>query len=446
MVSKCIAPEIVVGGLSPIHGRKTQMLKSSLNLIYWHFMTLPPKREMWLLFTLAGIQFTNILDFMIMMPLGPQFIEIFNITDTQFSFLVSSYTFAAGASGLLASLYIDRFDRKKLLLALYILFGLATLACGLAPHYWAFLAARVAAGIFGGVLSALITTIVADVVPFERRGRAMGIVMTAFSASTVAGVPLGLYLAAKFSWHMPFFLIAAFVPVLAAGVVVTLPSLTAHLAGNAKKSAFSDVGAVLSDANHWRAFLFTSLIMMGGFVVIPFITIYLRANHGWQPEQITYNYLFGGLATLVSARFVGKWTDSKGKVPVFTLMALLVPVPILAMTLSDGLPNWSVYMIGALFFGLMSARMIPGMAIVSSAAPPHVRGTFMTLNSAVQSGAMGVAALIGGALISRDANNHVQNYWVAGVVAALASVMAILVARTIKVHGARAIIPRGDLS
>ena len=400
-------------------------------------MTISPRREKWLLLTLAGIQFTHILDFMIMMPLGPQFIDVFHISDSQFSVLVSSYTFAAGASGLLASLYIDRFDRKKLLLALYTLFGLATLACGLAPNYEAFLLARVAAGVFGGVLSALSTTIVADVIPFERRGRAMGVVMTAFSASTVAGVPLGLYLAARFSWHTPFFLIAAMVLTLALGVTVTLPLLTSHLHRQApNKSTFTDVAAVLGDANHWRAFLFSALIMMGGFVVIPFITIYLRANHGWSPEEITYNYLFGGLTTLVTARFVGRLTDRKGKVPIFTLMALLVPLPILALTLSDGLPTWLVLVIGSVFFGLMSGRMIPGMAIVSSAAPPAIRGTFMTLNSAVQSGAMGLAAIVGGALISRDAGNLVQHYWRAGLVATAASFLSILVARTILMRGA----------
>ena len=169
---------------------------------------LTPRRELWLLLTLAGVQFTHILDFMIMMPLGPQFRALFGISDAQFGLLVSAYTLAAGVSGLLASTYVDRFGRKRLLLVLYVLFGLATLACGLAPSYAALMVARIAAGLFGGVLSALCQTIVADVVPYERRGRAMGIVMTAFSVSTVAGVPAGLFLAAHFSWQVPFFGIA----------------------------------------------------------------------------------------------------------------------------------------------------------------------------------------------------------------------------------------------
>ena len=162
---------------------------------------LPPRRERWLLLTIAGIQFTHILDFMIMMPLGPQFTRLFGISDAQFGLLVSAYTLAAGVSGLAAATYVDRFDRKRLLLTLYGLFALATLACGLAPGYGFLMAARVAAGLFGGVLSALAQTIVADVVPFERRGRAMGIVMSSFSVSTVAGVPLGLLMSNHWGWH-----------------------------------------------------------------------------------------------------------------------------------------------------------------------------------------------------------------------------------------------------
>ena len=169
---------------------------------------LPPRRELWLLLTLAGIQFTHILDFMIMMPLGPQLTRLFGISDAQFGLLVSAYTLSAGVSGLLAATYIDRFGRKRLLMVLYVLFGLATLACGVAPTYGALMVARILAGMFGGVLSAVGQTIIADVIPYERRGRAMGIVMTSFSVSTVAGVPLGLVVAERWGWNMPFIAIA----------------------------------------------------------------------------------------------------------------------------------------------------------------------------------------------------------------------------------------------
>lgn len=161
------------------------------------------RREFWLLLTISGIQFTHVLDFMIMMPLGPQFTRLFGISDAQFGLLVSAYTLSAGVSGLVATTYVDRLDRKRLLLTLYGLFALATPACGFAPGYGYLMAARIAAGLFGGVLGALSQTIVADVVPFERRGRAMSMVMSSFSVATVAGVPMGLWLATRLGWQAP---------------------------------------------------------------------------------------------------------------------------------------------------------------------------------------------------------------------------------------------------
>ena len=261
------------------------------------------RRELWLLITLAGIQFTHIVDFMVMMPLGPQFTKLFAISDAQFGLLVSAYTFAAGASGLLSSLYIDRFGRKKLLLTLYVLFALATLSCSLAPTYEALLIARVAAGTFGGVLSSLSQTILGDVVPFERRGRAMGIVMSSFSAATVAGVPLSLFLAAHVSWHAPFVAIAAVCGFLAVFAWRTLPPLTDHLQRE-RPSAIRGIVAVVSDTRHLWAFAFSALLMFAGFTVIPYLTIYYTSNAGLTAEQLPYIYLCGGAATLITARFI----------------------------------------------------------------------------------------------------------------------------------------------
>jgi predicted MFS family arabinose efflux permease len=262
----------------------------------------------------------------------------------------------------------------------------------------------------------------------------MGIVMTSFSVSTVAGVPLGLFLAAHFSWHAPFFGIAALVGLLAAGAYVTLPPLVDHLKVANKPSAWSGIKQVLADANHLKAFAFSGLLMFAGFTVIPFITIYLQTNVGWKTEQVPYVYLCGGLVTLVTARMVGVLTDRKGKVFMFSLMAVLVIFPMVAMTLTQGLPIWAVLLVSTTFFACMSGRMIPGMAIITSAANPQLRGTFMALNSAVQSASMGVASFIGGLIISRDAQNLVQNYWVAALVGACASVAAIFLASRLKLY------------
>lgn len=398
--------------------------------------TLSPGRERLLLWTLAGIQFSHILDFMIMMPLGPQFTQLFGISDAQFGFLVSAYTLAAGASGLLAATYVDRFGRKRLLLVLYALFGLATLACGLAPTYGALMAARIASGLFGGILSALSQTIVADVIPFERRGRAMGIVMTAFSVSTVAGVPMGLFLAGHFSWHAPFFAIAALSLILGVFVAWTLPALDRHVQHGLAHSPLRAIGRVLDDRNHQKAFLFSALLVFAGFTVIPYITLYSQSTAGLRPEHIPYIYLCGGSATLLTSRWFGRMSDQHGKVRVFRIMALAVIFPLLATTLVRGVPVWTVMLVSTLFFVCMNGRMVPGMAIVTSAANPALRGTFMTLNSAVQSAAMGSAAFVGGLLISRDAQGMVQNYWMSGLLGACASLAALTLVGRLHLHGA----------
>ena len=398
--------------------------------------TLTPQRERWLLFTLAGIQFTHILDFMIMMPLGPQFTALFGISNAQFGLLVSAYTLSAGLSGLMASTYIDRFSRKQLLLTMYPLFGLATLACGLAPDYVWLMVARVGAGLFGGVLSALAQTIVADVVPFERRGRAMSVVMTSFSVSTVAGVPLGLFLAAQLNWHAPFFGIALLVGLLSLGAWKTLPRLDAHLHHPERTSVWRGIGQVLSEVNHLKAFGVSGLMMFAGFTVIPYITIYLQSNAGMLTDEVPWIYLCGGLATLLSARYFGRLTDRVGKVKVFQRLAVVLVFPLMATTLSQGLPLWGLLLISTLLFTVMSGRMIPGMAMISSAVEPRLRGTFMTLNSAVQSASMGLAALVGGLIIGRDAQGQLSFYWLAGLLGVVASLLSVWLAGRLRLHEA----------
>lgn len=397
---------------------------------------LTPRRELWLLLTIAGIQFTHILDFMIMMPLGPQFTRLFGISDAQFGLLVSAYTLSAGVSGLAAATYVDRFDRKRLLLTLYVLFALATLACGLAPGYGFLMLARVAAGMFGGVLSALSQTIVADVVPFERRGRAMGIVMSSFSVSTVAGVPLGLFLASHLGWQAPFIGIAGLSALLALGAALTMPALNHHLFVKDRPSIWRGIGMVLAEPNHQRAFVFSALLMFTGFTVLPYMTIYMQANVGLLPAQIPYLYLCGGLATLFTARLFGRLADRLGKVRTFTVLALAVIVPMLATTLMPQWPLWAVLIASTGLFIFMSGRMIPGMALVTGAANPALRGTFMALNAAVQSAAMGLASFVGGLIISRDATGLVQHYWISGLLGACASLAAIWMARRLRVHSA----------
>lgn len=396
---------------------------------------LSPARERWLLLTLAAINFTHIVDFMVVMPLGPQLTALFRISDAQFGLLVSAYTLAAGASGLLATSYIDRFDRKSLLLWLYAGFALATLACGLAPNYAALMAARVAAGLFGGVMGALVQTIVGDVVPFERRGRAMGVVMAAFSLATVAGVPASLWLAAALGWHAPFIAIALASAAVGVAGLRLLPHLTGHLAHARAQSAFGNLAAVLRDANHWRAFVLTMLVMSAGFSIIPYITIYATANLGIAIADVPLIYLVGGVATFFTARAFGVLTDRWGKQRSFRAIALAAAVPMLALTHMPAAPLVVYLVVTTLFFVLVSGRMVPSMAIITSAALPQLRGTFMSLNSSLQSLAMGLAALAGGALIQRTADGRMTGYAACGWLAVGLSLLAVAWVGQVRMHG-----------
>jgi len=400
---------------------------------------LSPKRERWLLITLASIQFTSVLDFMIMMPLGPQLTQLFDISASQFGFLVSAYTFSAGLSGLLAATYIDRFGRKQMMLILYPLFGVAALACSFAPTYAWLITARVASGFFGGVLMALSQTIVAEVIPFERRGRAMSVVMTSFSVATVAGVPLALFLVSHFNWHTPFLVIAMMVGVCVAVASQTLPSLKGHVeaaAGSPGAGLLSNLRGVLIDPNHLKAYAMSVSMVFTGFVVVPYITLYLQNNARFTAHEIPYVYLCGGVATLISARFIGHWSDRAGKAHAFRLLALVMPLPLIAITLSEVLPMPGILAVAAMLFVVMSGRMIPGMALIGASADPRRRGSFMTLNSAVQSLGMGLAALVGGLILGREADGQLTHYWVAALVGSAASLLSYVLAAKLKLHGA----------
>lgn len=369
---------------------------------------------------LAGIQFTHILDFMIMMPLGPQLLRALHINTHEFGLLLSSYTFTAAASGLLAATYVDRFDRRKLMLTLYVLFILATLACGLAPNYTALLVARALAGAFGGILGALVQTMVADVVPFERRGQAMGTIMAAFSMSTVAGVPLGLFLAnhiGALGWRAPFFFI-----VLLAGAFLfigyrLLPPLTAHLDSPRRGNVFQQIYAVAREPNHLKAFAFIALLMMTGFSVIPYIALYYTANVGMSESFIAVIYLCGGAATFFTSRAIGRLADRHGKLRTFRWVALASFVPMLVTTHLVPVPWWVVLTNSTVFFILVPGRMIPGMAMVTAAAAPSVRGTFMSLGSSVQMLSSGLASLVAGMIISRNALGQIEHYNIVGYLA-----------------------------
>lgn len=402
---------------------------------------LTPQRERYLLLTLAGIQFSHILDFMIMMPLGPVLIKAFGISTHQFGLLVASYSFSAALSGLLAATFIDRFERKRLLLVMFGLFGLATLACGLAPGYATLLIARGLAGTFGGVMGAMVQTIVGDVIPFARRAKAGGIVSTAFSVSTVAGVPLSLWLANHFQWRAPFILIAVLTALFILIGQRILPELHHHISAQRRAHPFVEMLAVLRDANHLRALLFSALIIFSGFTVIPYITIYAVGNVGISLHDIPFIYLSGGAATLVTARLIGHSADLRGKVKIYRLVALAALLPLFVVTNIGSAPLWIWLICTTTFFILVSGRMIPAMAIITSAAQPKLRGTFMSLNATMQAFAMGLATTLAGFIITQNSAGQIVGYETVGYVAMTANLLAVAFVARIVMHDQHADVP-----
>ena len=383
------------------------------------------QRENYLLLTLAGIQFCHVLDFMIMMPLGPMLMAEFGINTHEFGLLVASYSFSAALSGLLAATFVDRFERKRLLLIVFALFGLATLSCGLSPGYATLLVARGLAGAFGGVMGAQVQTMVGDVIPFARRARAGSVVAAAFSLSTVAGVPLSLWLANYFQWRAPFFLIALLVCLFLFIGLKVLPELRLHISAKKQLHPFAALYTVLQDRNHLRALLFSALIIFSGFTVIPYITLYAVGNLGIALHDIPYIYLFGGAATLFSARRIGHWADLRGKVAIYRLVGIAALLPLLVVTHISAVPLWLWLCCTTAFFVLVSGRMIPAMAIITSAAQPRLRGTFMSLNATVQSFSMGLATTLAGFIITQDATGKITGYATVGYVAMAANLLAI---------------------
>jgi predicted MFS family arabinose efflux permease len=405
--------------------------------------TLTPQRERYLLLTLSGMQFSHILDFMIMMPLGPILMHEFGIGTHQFGFLVASYSFSAALAGVLAATFVDKFERKRLLLTVFALFGLATLACGLSPSYATLLIARGLAGAFGGIIGAMVQTLVGDLIPFERRATASGVISASFSLSTVAGVPLSLWLANHFQWRAPFILIACSTVLFLIVALRHLPDVRHHLSpstgsGQAKRAhPFSAMFEVLNDANHLRALIFTMLILFSGFTVIPYITVYAVSNVGISLHDIPYVYLAGGAATLISSRLIGRWADAAGKVKIYRIMAIFATLPLFAVTQIGAAPLWVWLICTTLFFVLISGRMIPAMAIITSAAQPKLRGTFMSLNSATQQLASGLAATLAGFITTQNAAGQIIGYDRVGYVAIAANLLAIAFVTRIVMHDQR---------
>ncbi len=385
------------------------------------------RKETLLLLTLAALQFTHIVDFMMIMPLGKRLMGAFDIGPRGFSWLVSVYAGAAFVASLASAGFVDRFDRRKALLAAHLGFTVGTIACGFAPSFATLLVARGIAGAFGGLVATQVLAIVGDYFPFERRGRAMGVVMMAFSVASVVGVPAGITLAGAYGWRAPFLILGGFALVLGAMAAWQVPTMRGHIAAaDARPSALGLFREVARDANQRLALLFTIVLMLGHFTVISFIAPYLQLNLGFTDNQLSVFYAIGGALTVVSLPAVGRLSDRFGPKPVFAGGSVATVACILVFThLPAGLAFGLVLVVTSCFFVSTGGRTVPALALVTSVVRPENRGGFMSLRASFNQLGLGAASFLAGQIVAEGPGGELLHYGTVGWAAAGMSVLAL---------------------
>lgn len=391
------------------------------------------RKEIILLITLASINFTNVMDFMIMMPMQEFLEHSFYITPKQFGLLVSAYAFSAFAASMTASFIVDRFDRKHVLLVAFFGLIIGTFACGVAPSYETLMAARIVAGLFGGLISAQGLAIVGDTFPYEKRGRAMGFMMSGFVLASIIGVPSALFIATRSDWQVPFICIGFLGLIIFSISYFIIPNLKGHIKSKEERNIFIVYQSVWKDRNQQYALLMMLTLIFAHFAAIPFIAPFLTKNTGFLQSDLPFMYFFGGLFSLGSTPLIGKLSDKFGKHKVLAILILLSSIPVFLLTNLTREPVYRTLIVTTLFFIIAGGRMIPAQALATSVVPPHMRGGFMNLNSSLQQLALGLASFIGGLIISKDIKTgELQHFDVIGYISIGMSLVCLVFAMQVK--------------
>jgi len=358
---------------------------------------------------LALCQFTIVLDFMVMAPLGDLLMKSIGLNTSQFSTAVSAYAFSAGISGILAAGFADKYDRKKLLVIFYVGFTLGTLVCAFANTHAMLMAGRIVTGLFGGVLGAVSMAIVADLFSFEQRGRVMGFVQMSFAVSQVLGIPIGLFLANRFDWHAPFFLIVGVCIVITILIFYGMKPVTAHMK-HGEQNPLVHLQKTVSTRSYWLPFITTALLSIGGFMLMPFTTPFMINNVGVRQEQLPGIYVVMGACSMVMMPLIGKLSDKLGKWRTFLSGTILAMIMVAIYTNMGPSPVWQVILVSAVMFAGVMSRMIPSTALMTAIPKLKDRGAFMSINGSLQQIAGGVASLIAGAVIVQARSGHIYHF------------------------------------
>lgn len=386
---------------------------------------LSPSRERLMLGLLALAQFAVILDVMVMMPLAPQLMSAFGIGPSAFSAAVSAYAWCACASGLLAAAYADRFDRKRLLVAMFILFFLGNVACALASNFAALIVARAFSGFSGGVVGGIVMAMVGDAIPASRRGAAISVALTASSLASILGVPLAVGMAARFGWTSPFALLAALSAIICAASCAAIPPMNSHVGPKASpKETLVQLIALFRESRHREAFALSMANTTATMLLVPFIAPILVGNMGLSPADVGWVYFSGGCSALITSRFVGRWCDRQGAAQAFCKLSLLFIAPALFLTHLPPIPLVALACFFPLLISSMSGRSISLQAVLASAPAKETRGAFLSANLALQQLAGGCAAWIGSLTLHMEPSGRISGYEANGWISAALCVWA----------------------
>ncbi|MDR0230239.1 MAG: MFS transporter [Flavobacteriaceae bacterium] len=383
--------------------------------------------EKFVIFILAITQFTVVLDFMVMAPLGDLLLKELSIDTQNFGIIVSAYAFSAGASGLLTAGFADKFDRKKLLLFFYIGFIVGTLFCGLANSYLTLVLARVFTGLFGGVIGSISMAIITDIFSLQQRGRVMGFVQMGFGASQVLGIPIGLYIANKWMWEAPFFMIVAISILIAIAIMLYLKPVTAHLQEQTQKKAITHLWNTLKNKEYRIGFLTITTLSIGGFMMMPFGTIFAVNNLGVHPDDLPILFMVSGVSSLVLMPFIGKLSDRINKFKLFMYASIWLMLVCIVYTNLGKIPFWMVILTNIfMMIGIMS-RMVPSSALNSAVPESKDRGAYMSITSSLQQISGGLAAAVAGLIVYQEhENSPLMNYDIVGYVLSVITIISII--------------------
>lgn len=374
---------------------------------------------------IALIQFSVVLDFMVLSPLGTFVMDDLKLQPDEFGIVVAAYAISAFVSAVLTAGFADKFDRKKLLMFFFAGFILGTLLCGLSTNYWSLFGARVFTGLFGGVMGSISMAIVTDVFEVSKRGRMMGFIQMGFGVSQIVGIPFGLWLTNKFNWHMPFYAIVIFATIVFVFALVFMKPIVAHLAIQEKRNPFQHLWKTLSNRRYQRGFFATVLLATGGFMLMPFGSDFAVKNLKINPDSLTFMYMITGVFTFASSFLAGMLSDKVGKMVMFTFGTLLSITVVIIYTNLGVTPILYVILLNIILFIGINSRIVPAQALLTSVPSPQDRGAFMSLNSAIQYLSGGISATIAGMIVYKDPTGYIHNYPIIGYVVTGTSLIAL---------------------